>query len=173
VGGCALYTGLSKFSSERLSKFIKVFLSMKFVLGLSICFFSLSLHSQQIYTVDTASCDIGKNITASRVDYPSASYRNFESGTVALNVSTNQNGCPTSISINESSGFARLDGAVIDAIKNLKFKKFNEHFQFKYTFNIEGSPHDCVLEKRKEILKEDKLNFKDSHSKAIQACTSR
>jgi TonB family protein len=146
---------------------------MRIALGFLIAFFSSCVNSQQTFTIDSSICDMGKNKPSSRVEYPSASYRGFESGTVVLNVRTNQNGCPTSIALEESSGFIRLDAAVIEVVKTFKFKKNNEQFPFKYTFSIEGSPHDCVVEKRNEVMRVERLDFNESHAKAIQICTTR
>ena len=144
---------------------------MKIVIGVLLSSFAFFAQSQELFTVDTSLCDLGKNKSQSRVDYPSASRRNFESGTVVLDVITNSNGCPSTIRVSASSGFIRLDAAVVELVKNSKFKKLNESFPFKYTFTFEGSPFDCINEKRNELVRFEKLNFTEAHIKALQFCT--
>lgn len=61
--------------------------------------------------------------TSNRVDptYPSASRRAGEEGTVRLKVLVDEKGRPRDVSIANSSGFARLDQAAMEAVRKWRF----------------------------------------------------
>ena len=61
--------------------------------------------------------------TSSRVEpvYPPVSRRNGEEGTVRLKVLVDANGRPADVQVANTSGFARLDQAAIQAVKRWKF----------------------------------------------------
>jgi protein TonB len=83
--------------------------------------------------------------TANRVDptYPPASRRAGEQGTVRLKVLVDTNGRPSNVEVSQSSGFARLDEAAVQAVRKWRFeaatdgsKKIQAYTQVAVTFKL-------------------------------------
>ena len=83
--------------------------------------------------------------TANRVDptYPPASRRAGEQGTVRLKVLVDTNGRPSNVAVTQSSGFARLDEAAVQAVRKWRFeaatdgsKKIQAYTQVAVTFKL-------------------------------------
>jgi periplasmic protein TonB len=83
--------------------------------------------------------------TANRVDptYPPASRRAGEQGTVRLKVLVDTNGRPSNVEVAQSSGFARLDDAAVQAVRKWRFeaatdgsKKIQAYTQVAVTFKL-------------------------------------
>jgi periplasmic protein TonB len=54
--------------------------------------------------------------------YPSAARRDGEEGTVRLRILVDERGRPTDVQVAQSSGFARLDQAAVDAVRRWRFE---------------------------------------------------
>jgi protein TonB len=63
------------------------------------------------------------------LDYPRASQRLREAGTVTLRVLIDERGVPASVLVAKSSGFQRLDDAAISSVKKWRFKPYIENAQ--------------------------------------------
>jgi protein TonB len=83
--------------------------------------------------------------TANRVDptYPPSSRRAGEQGTVRLKVLVDTNGRPSNVEVSQSSGFARLDEAAVQAVRKWRFeaatdgsKKIQAYTQVAVTFQL-------------------------------------
>jgi periplasmic protein TonB len=63
------------------------------------------------------------------LDYPRASRRLSEAGTVTLRVYIDERGHVASVQLSRSSGFARLDDAALASVKKWRFKPYSENGQ--------------------------------------------
>lgn len=61
--------------------------------------------------------------------YPRASRRAGESGRVVLRVFIDEAGLPRQVQVNQSTGFARLDEAAINAVQKARFKPYSDNGQ--------------------------------------------
>lgn len=80
--------------------------------------------SQNAIAASTAAGAVAQDLKAStRVEptYPSASRRAGEEGTVRLKVLVDEKGRPRDVTIANSSGFARLDQAALEAVRKWRF----------------------------------------------------
>jgi len=66
-------------------------------------------------------------ITTPQPAYPLYSRRARETGTVMLRVLISEDGLPTHIEIEKSSGYGRLDEAAMAAMKGARFKPYREN----------------------------------------------
>lgn len=68
-------------------------------------------------------------LEAAPPEYPRASRRLNEAGTVLLRVYIDERGLSASVQVSRSSGFARLDEAALAAVKKWRFKPYAENGQ--------------------------------------------
>lgn len=83
---------------------------------------------------------IGSHLGNPKPIYPALSLELGESGNVGLRVQVSADGKAQEVSLARSSGFARLDRAAIQAVKQWRFKpatRGNEAIPFTYTFSVE------------------------------------
>jgi periplasmic protein TonB len=83
--------------------------------------------------------------TANRIDptYPPASRRAGEEGTVRLKVLVDTSGRPSNVAVTQSSGFAKLDQAAVEAVRKWRFvaatdgtNKIQAYTQVAVTFKL-------------------------------------
>ena len=61
------------------------------------------------------------------LEYPRASARLRESGTVTVRAFIDENGIPRDVQVAKSSGFARLNEAAVAAVRQARFKPYVEN----------------------------------------------
>ena len=68
-------------------------------------------------------------LEANPPEYPRASKRLNESGTVMLRLYIDERGLPATVQVSRSSGSSRLDDAALAAVKKWRFKPYTENAQ--------------------------------------------
>ncbi len=61
------------------------------------------------------------------LEYPRASRRAGESGRVLVRVYIDEAGLPRSVTLSQSSGYARLDEAALAAVRGARFRPYTEN----------------------------------------------
>jgi protein TonB len=60
-------------------------------------------------------------------EYPRASKRLKETGSVVVRVWIDEGGAPQSVQVGKSSGYPRLDEAAVDAVRKFRFEPYTEN----------------------------------------------
>ncbi len=111
---------------------------------------------QQPITGNRASYQAGNK----KPEYPTAALRLGESGTVVLLVLVTAGGDAGSVEVIESSGFARLDKAAVDAVKQWKFnpaisenKAIDSFYEIPITFKPPSDDSPIISPRKNTVCK--------------------